>query len=203
MTWLIVLIAVGFLLTVGTVGLWLSQARRNEELSRSISVAVEYRTPFLRDHHDLVSDLAVVVGSELGLNRRELHDLKCAAHLMHIGLTNIRMEILQKEGEWTAADEAVYERHPEIGAAIVKTIAPLKHLSHIVQFHRAKFETVENIPMESQILVVCSDYLQLCKELPTDRALLVMQRQAGLMYDPLVIDTLRLALKAQNSASLR
>jgi HD-GYP domain-containing protein (c-di-GMP phosphodiesterase class II) len=80
--------------------------------SRVINMAdIRARNEYLYHHSVNVCVLALTVGAEMGLSRRELFDLGTGAVLHDVGKIKIPVEILEKPGRLTDEEFALVKRH--------------------------------------------------------------------------------------------
>jgi len=77
---------------------------------------------FLFTHSANVCVLSVAVGQQLGLGKALLGHVGIAGLLHDVGMTEIPKDILGRSGDLTPEEQAIYSRHPQIGAqAILKS----------------------------------------------------------------------------------
>ena len=164
---------------------------RMTQLGRAIASAVECRSPFLEGMFDEISDLSDQVGENMGISKQDRQNTKVASLLCDIGLCSVPSTILQKTDEWTPEEQALFDRHTEIGAQIVKQSAILRKYSTIVQHHHTKFEVEPKTPIASRIISVTADYVRYKRVYGSSRALVVIERQSGMQYDPQVVESLK------------
>jgi putative nucleotidyltransferase with HDIG domain len=84
-----------------------------------------------------VAVLSLMVGHEVGLTERELLYLGAGALFHDVGKVQIEKRILKKPGALTRAEQAMIQRHPELGRDMVAPIRefPRPALEVIVQHH--------------------------------------------------------------------
>ena len=152
--------------------------RRRHDLAVSIAAAVESRAP--------------ITTEKLGLKRQEIIQLQLSALLHNIGQSAVPIAILRNTSPWHHEDEALFSRHPELGAAILSQIPSLAQCSSAVQFHRARFDTVKEAPIESRIIGTVSEYLRLSRVLSPERAMLAVEKESGMQFDPQVVNALKI-----------
>jgi response regulator RpfG family c-di-GMP phosphodiesterase len=138
--------------------------------------------------------LSQEIAVRMGFNHKQLVQLEMAARLRDIGLCAVPYSLVNDKpfSEWTDADTALYERHPEVGAAMLELAPSLSHLSLIVRSHQARFDggsgpffpSWENIPIEARLLKVVSDFLWLERTQGTLLAKTTLRDGAGTVYDP-------------------
>ena len=98
--------------------------------------------------------------------------------------------------EWTPAEQSVYDRHPEVSAAMLELVPSLRHLAHIVRNHHIQFDGSsgpyfpcrEEIPIESRVLKVISEYVWLERMQGTFLAREILRDLSGTSFDPKVVD---------------
>ena len=164
---------------------------RMNQIGKAISSAVESRSPFLEGMFLEITDLTEQVAGNLGLRQKEIDSTKVAALICDIGLCNVPSHILQKTEEWTPEEQAMFDRHTEIGASIVRQSAILRKYSNIVQHHHTKYEVEPRTPIASRIIGVTADYVRFKRVYGASRALTAIERQSGVQYDPQVVESLK------------
>ena len=164
---------------------------RMNQIGRAISSAVESRSPFMDGMFQEISDLSGQIAGDLGIRRKDVETTKVASLLCDIGLCSVPSAILQKTEEWTAEEQALFDRHTEIGASIVRQSAILRKYSNIVHHHHTKFEVEPKTPIASRIIGVTADYVRFKRVYGASRAMTAIERQSGVQYDPAVVDSLK------------
>jgi response regulator RpfG family c-di-GMP phosphodiesterase len=190
--WVIVLTFAIICLALLTLHLPLLIVNREGQLAKGISTAIEHRGPFLAGMSQEIVELSASIADLLGLNREETRRTITAAKLCDLGLCSVPSELLLKNNEWTPEEEAIYDRHPDTGAHILRTSPALKSYSKIVRFHHSRFEVIPDAPIESRVICAASDYVRFRRLMGAERALLAMERQSGLHYDPEVVEAIKL-----------
>jgi putative two-component system response regulator len=192
------LIALGLMLTfvlvcAGLLAFHLPAIRRSRmnQIGCAISSAVECRSPFLEGMFNEISDLSEQIGLSLGLRSKDIETTKIAALICDIGLCNVPSAILQKTEEWSPEEQALFDRHTEIGASIVRQSAILKKYSNIVCHHHTKYEVEPRTPIASRIIGVTADYVRYKRVYGANRAMTAIERQSGVQYDPAIVDSLK------------
>jgi response regulator RpfG family c-di-GMP phosphodiesterase len=147
--------------------------------------------------YDEITDLSGQLSQELGLKPREVEVTKVAALICDIGLCSVPSDILQKTDEWTAEEQALFDRHSEIGSSIVRQSAILRKYSKIIQHHHTKFEVEPQTPIASRIIGVSTDYVRYKRVYGAARALTAIERQSGVQYDPMVVESLKELVSVQ------
>lgn len=88
----------------------------------TIARLVEMRDPFIKKHHQRVMRLAVAIAMRMDLDGDRIEGIRLAATIHDLGLVRLPFEVLSKRGALTAAENALYESHPEVGYEVLKDI---------------------------------------------------------------------------------
>ena len=164
---------------------------RMRQIGRSIAAAVESRSPFLDGMFDEICEVSESICMDMAISKQDTETTKVAALLCDIGLCSVPSAILQKTEEWTPEEQALFDRHTEIGASIVKQSAILRKYSTIVQHHHTKYEVEPRTPIASRIIGVAADYVRYKRVYGASRAITAIDRQSGIQYDPNVVNSLK------------
>lgn len=130
---------------------------------RAFSRAVELRFPGHRGMAEDVELLAVRLGREMGFPREQIRRLRTAARLHDIGLCALPYDLINRKPftQWTEAERATYDRHPEVGGAMLDLVPSLRDLTEVVRYHHARFDQAEEgdrVPIEARVLKVAVEY---------------------------------------------
>ena len=167
----------------------------------ALANALEANDEYTSSHARWITDTAVHVGRELGLDAAALKRVELGALFHDIGKIGIPSEILQKPGPLTAEERAVIKRHPELGERI---LAPIDRLAEVRPIVRACHERWDGggypdgregdeIPLESRIILVCDAFHAMTTDRPYRRKLSRpeacrrLRRSAGTQFDPDVV----------------
>ena len=106
-----------------------------------------------------VRRLAIYVGQQLSLKSPLFLDL--AAMLCQLGCVTLPQEIITKVyngKELTPQEQAQYETHPAVTAAMLQQIPRLEKVSEIILHQQDRLDQTPNLPIEARILKICLDY---------------------------------------------
>ena len=145
----------------------------------ALANALEANDESTSTHARWITDLALKVGVELGLEPKELKWLELGALFHDIGKIGIPSAILLKPGPLTPEERAVVETHPLLGERILEPIAQLAEVRRIVRTCHERFDGTgypdrlagEQIPIESRIIFVCDAFHAMTTDRPYRRAL--------------------------------
>ncbi len=167
-------------------------------------LAIEAKDHNTHAHLRRVGTYAVELGKELNLGAAELDALRAAALLHDIGKLAVPDHIINKPGRLTPEEFEKMKIHPVVGTEILDRVAFPYPVSPIVRAHHEKWNGEgypdglkgEDIPMGARILaaVDCLDALasdrQYRRALPLDEAMNHVAREAGISFDPKVVELL-------------
>jgi hypothetical protein len=173
--------------------------------------AVEAKDVYTRGHTQRVSDLSVRIGQELKLPHERLRVLSQAAMLHDIGKIGVPDSILNKPGPLTLEEFATIQEHPARGHSIIKDVRSLQAVVGGVRHHHERLDgsgypdglVGEQIPLEARIIAVADVYDALTSLRPyrpawsRDRALAVLDEQAGAKLDEACVQALHAVLARQ------
>jgi diguanylate cyclase (GGDEF)-like protein len=187
----------------------IANASNYENLERSfvstveaLANALEANDEYTSTHARWITDLALRVGNELGLDDRTLKRLELGALLHDIGKIGIPSEILTKPGRLTADERAIMETHPELGERIIAPIDRLQDVGAIVRHCHERWDgrgypdglAGEKVPLESRIIFVCDAYHAMTtdrpyrKRLSHPEAVRRLRESAGSQFDADVVE---------------
>jgi diguanylate cyclase (GGDEF)-like protein len=168
----------------------------------ALANALEARDEDTSSHARAITDMALRVGSELGLDPAGLKRLELGALFHDIGKIGIPSEILLKPGPLTAEERDVMELHPELGERILAPIVRLADVRPIVRHCHERFDgagypdsrKAEGIPIESRIILVCDAFHAMTSDrpyrgrLPVKEAVRRLRDHSGTQFDPRVVE---------------
>lgn len=163
--------------------------------------ALDLRDTETQDHSRRVAELAVIIGSEMGLPEAELKALWRGALIHDVGKIGVPDHILYKPGPLTTDDWRLMVRHPEWGARILARVEFLADALPVVLYHHEWFDgsgypaklAGEAIPLIARIFAVADSFDALTSDRPYRAALtpkqarVEIQRQVGTHFDPAVV----------------
>jgi len=186
---------------------------RQMAATEGLIAALQARDDYTAEHSTTVVELAVAVGSRLGLADDELHELEQVALLHDIGKVGIPDDVLRKPGALDADEWDIMRRHPAIGAGIV---GGLPHLAHLAPAIRAEHErwdgrgypdglAGESIPLASRVTFACDAFHAMVSDrpyrraMPREDAVSELRAASGTMFWPDAVDALLEAVAAPAS----
>ncbi len=186
--------------------------RQADQLKRTLSGAVlamskvvESRDPYTAGHEVRVTELAVAIGAELGLQGEMLEGLRLAGMLHDIGKIAVPAEILSKPGRLNPVEFSIVKQHPQAGYDILAAIEFSEPVALTVLHHHERLDgsgypqglSGEAILRQARILAVADVVEAMASHRPyrpalgLEPALDEIRSGAGRWYDPEVAEACR------------
>lgn len=130
-------------------------------------------------HGCVVSNLAVLIGRELGMDEAACQELAVAGFLHDIGKLELAKYVYGHEEETLIIEEMKYvRRHPNLGAEILEKKGYSQKIIDMVRFHHENCDgsgypanlSRDEIPMGARILRVCDVFAALTANRPYRKA---------------------------------
>jgi putative nucleotidyltransferase with HDIG domain len=106
----------------------------------ALASAIDAKDEYTHGHSRRVAAIAVRVGHEMGLSRRELEELEFGALLHDVGKIGMPEAILNKPGRLTAEEYEIVKQHPKRGSEILRNIPDLDEVDRIARHHHERFD---------------------------------------------------------------
>lgn len=167
--------------------------------------AVDLKDPYTSNHSQRVARLAVRIARELGLAEPEVEEIRIGALLHDLGKIGVSGGIIRKPDKLTADEYRVMMRHSGVGADIIEPLEILGKSAAMVRHHHEHWDGSgypeglkgAAIPLGARIILVADAFDALTTDRPyrkgTSRreATEIIRRNAGLQFDPAVVEALR------------
>ena len=171
------------------------------ETVESLANALEAKDEYTSNHARSITDMALDVGAELGIQGNDLKRLELGALFHDIGKIGIPSEILAKPGPLDEAEWKVVRRHPELGERILEPIDRLAEVRPIVRHCHEHYDgsgypdaiSGEAIPLEARIVMVVDAFDAMTtdrpyrKALPVEEACRRLRQSSGSQFDPEIV----------------
>jgi diguanylate cyclase (GGDEF)-like protein len=168
----------------------------------ALANALEANDEYTSSHARWITDMALEVGRELGLDAKTLKRLELGALFHDIGKIGIPQTILSKEGPLSPEERAIIETHPELGERILSPISRLEDVRPIVRHCHERWDgngypdqrAAEDIPIEARVILVCDAFHAMTtdrpyrRRLPIEEAYRRLRENAGTQFDPKVVE---------------
>jgi diguanylate cyclase (GGDEF)-like protein len=172
--------------------------------ARVLLEPLEFRDPYIGEHLEAVSRLALRIGLKMSLSSDQLDALTLGALLHDVGKIGVPDPILQKPGRLTDEEYEVIKRHPVMGARMLASIEELAPAVPAVRHHHERFDgrgypdglRSEDIPLIARIVSVADAFDTMTRGRPygygISRAtsLEEIEKSSGTQFDPRVVRAL-------------
>lgn len=170
-----------------------------------LGAAIDARNRFTRGHSKHVAQIARTLADELRLNEKTVDLVYYAGLLGTVGKKDIPGSLLTKHEKLTPEEWDNLRNHPNVGVAL---LAQINFLSEVVPYVHYLYERWDgsgmpegrkgrSIPLGSRILAVADAYQAMTAERPYrdkplthDEAVKLIQQEAGVKWDPAVVNAL-------------
>jgi PAS domain S-box-containing protein len=185
-----------------------SLVRSNMELTRSYdttlegwSRALDYRDKETEGHSQRVTEMAVKMGSAIGMSEQELVHVRRGALLHDIGKLGVPDKILLKPGPLNDEEWEAMRKHPVFAHELLSPIPFLSRAIDIPFCHHEKWDGSgyprglqgEQIPLSARIFAIVDVWDALSSDRPyrpawsRDKVFDYLNEQAGKHFDPKLV----------------
>ncbi|MGD8752233.1 MAG: PAS domain S-box protein [Anaerolineales bacterium] len=164
--------------------------------------ALEYRDMETEGHSQRVTEMAVRLAKEMGMNESDLINVRRGALLHDIGKIGIPDAILQKPGPLNDEEWELMRKHPIFAYEMLSPIRYLQPALEIPHYHHEKWDGTgypqglsgEIIPLPARIFAIIDVWDALKSDRPyreaweEQRVLEYLREQSGKHFDPQVVE---------------
>lgn len=175
--------------------------------------ALELRDKDTKGHSERMMELAELLGRRLGMDETSLRDLKRGTLLHDIGKMGVPDHILHKPGPLNDDEWAVMRMHPQFANDLLHNIPYLAGALEVPYCHHERWDGTgyprglqgEEIPLSARIFSVMDVWDALIHTRPyrpawtPEKALEYIQAQAGIQFDPRVVEQFLVLLAEQQA----
>jgi len=149
-----------------------------------------------------LADASVALAEHLELSPAQREALELGALLHDIGEIRVPETVLQKPDSLSPEEREIVRRHPEWGIELLETVSLLTPALDVVGAHHERYDgsgyphglSAEDIPLTARIFAVVDALHAMTHDRPYRRAhplsvaLRTLQDDAGMQFDPRVVD---------------
>ncbi len=204
---LLIAAAVGTVMLIS--GAKLRRARRRQEEYRDIleqslltfAGTIDAKDKYTNGHSIRVAQYSRELARRMGMSSQEQEHIYYVALLHDIGKIGIPDNVLNKPGKLTPEEREIIQRHPKIGAEILKNFTALEGISEGAKYHHERYDgngyceglAGENIPLVARIIGVADTYdamsSERCYRKPLSEEIIVseLEKAKGTQLDPQIV----------------
>jgi response regulator RpfG family c-di-GMP phosphodiesterase len=132
----------------------------------TLATALEGHDRSTMGHSERVAGRAVAIAQVLGMDETAVRTIRLGALLRDIGNAKLPPALVQKQGELSASERKLVERHPIHGEDILKGLAPLRSILPIVRSHHERLDgggypdglRADDLPLEVRVVTVADRF---------------------------------------------
>lgn len=175
----------------------------------NLANAVDTKGGYKVSHSKNTAKLARQLCKQLGLNEKTTDLIYYAGLLQNIGKIALPEKIFATNGKLSSEELQKIQEHSNIGVHLLMNINFLSEVVPYITYQKERYDGTgspeglkgQSIPFGSRIIAVADAYSAMTsdrpyrKAMPVDKALEIMQSEAGTKWDPVVINALADAVK--------
>ncbi|BCM89824.1 cyclic di-GMP phosphodiesterase response regulator RpfG [Abditibacteriota bacterium] len=179
----------------------------------SMVTAVSNADAYTRQHSEDVTEYALWIADELGLDEETRRTIEVGGMLHDVGKICVPQDVLKKPGRLTDTEFAAMQTHPSLGALLVGAVLPDAGVLQIVRSHHERYDgrgypdslQGEDIPLLGRLVAVADAFSAMTTSRPYRKALSLEQarheieRGIGTQFDPHLADAFIRALDKRNN----
>ncbi|MBN2714061.1 MAG: FHA domain-containing protein [Planctomycetes bacterium] len=193
------------------VGLALERAKLVTDLEnlfvgamRTLIATIEAKDPYTRGHSERVTQFALMIASEMGLDSATKWVVELGGVLHDVGKIGVPEMVLLKPGKLDDDEYAIIMKHPDDGATIIENMPEIDHIVNMsetinaVRHHHERFDGKgypaglegKEIPLPARILAVADTYDAITSDRPyrkggaPEKAIKIISECSGSQFDP-------------------
>jgi diguanylate cyclase (GGDEF)-like protein len=181
----------------------------------SLVRGIDSKDSYTRQHSQQDADLAVELGSAMGLAQEPLRALRIAGLLHDVGKIGVPDHLLKKPGSLTDEECRMMQEHVVLGKLIIQGVPNLQDVVEAVYTHHERWDGTgypqglkdEEIPLLGRVLAVADAYSAMIldrpyrKALSHEEAVAELRRCAGTQLDPELVEPFVSLLERQRRAA--
>lgn len=171
---------------------------------RAFVSAIDAKDEYTCGHSSRVSELAVSLARQMGLDAEDVENIRMSALLHDIGKIGISDAILRKPGKLTVEEFNEIKKHPELGYRILRDVPQFRKMLPGIRFHHESWDGSgypqglrgEEIPLMARIMAVADAFDAMTSTrtyrmgLPLERVLEVFRNGRDQQWDANIVDLL-------------
>lgn len=144
---------------------------------------------------------ALRLATMLNMKAKDKHNLRLLCYCYELGLVGVPTAVLEKSAPLSKSEQAEYDRHLDLGAAIAANLAPLRKAAPLIACHEEHYNGGgpkamygRSIPLACRVFTTVRLFDQFCQSQPKrsvpdiNAALSEMAFYRGSLLDPEVYD---------------
>lgn len=174
-----------------------------------LAYAVDTKGQYTVSHSKNTAKLARQICKQLGLNEKTTDLIYYAGLLQNIGKIALPEKIFAENGKLSPEELQKIQEHSNIGVHLLMNINFLSEVVPYITYQKERYDGSgepeglkgQSIPFGSRIIAAADAYSAMTsdrpyrKAMPVEKAMEIMKAEAGVKWDPVVVNTLAEILK--------
>lgn len=171
---------------------------------KRLANAVDTKGQYETSHSQNTADMAKALCRQIGLNEKTIDLIYYAGLLQNIGKITLPEEIFTHNGKLSTEDWEKLQNHPNVGVNLLMNINFLSEVVPYIHYHKERWDgkgmpeglNGYSIPLGSRIIAVADAYCAMTANrsyrapMAIDKALDIMKEEAGIKWDPQIVQAL-------------
>ena len=171
-----------------------------ERLAKAVDEKGQYKV----SHSQNTAELSCKLCHQFGLNEKTTDLVYYAGLLQNIGKITLPESLFTNKGKLSKEDWEKLQNHPNVGVNLLMNINFLSEVIPYIHYHKERWDgggepeglKGNSIPFGSRIIAVADAYTAMTsdrsyrKAMDKDEALTVIKAEAGIKWDPVVVNAL-------------
>jgi len=169
---------------------------------RALTSSIDAKDTYTCGHSERVAMISRRLAEQLALSAKEINNMYFAGLLHDVGKIGISDKVLCKTGRLSADEYAQMQKHPQIGADILRGIKQISEVGLAVLTHHERFDGTgyphglagTDIPLAGRIVQLADSFDAMISHrtyrtaLPLNAAIAEIIRFSGTQFDPHLVD---------------
>ncbi len=182
----------------------------------ALAATVDAKDSYTYGHSRKVSEYAIAIAESMKLPNEKIDSIRSAGLLHDIGKIGVPDYILNKNTFLDSDENQLIQRHPKIGAEILKHVIDLVNCIPAILHHHERYDgtgypsglAAEKIPVEARILSVADAYDAMIslrpyrRQLSLQEAIDELKSCSGTQFDPVIVNTFIKIIQKSNTDSV-
>ena len=176
-----------------------------ERLAKAVDAKGQYKVA----HSQNTAELSKKLCKQIGLNEKTTDLIYYAGLLQNIGKITLPESLFTNKGKLSKDEWDKLQNHPNVGVNLLMNINFLSEVIPYIHYHKERWDgggepeglKGNSIPFGSRIIAVADAYTAMTSDrsyrdaMPKEEALKIMREEAGIKWDPDVVNALFEVLK--------
>jgi diguanylate cyclase (GGDEF)-like protein len=175
------------------------------EISLStMSKAFEIKYPYYKNHSSEVANLSVELGKKIGLDNRQLEQVRTAALVHDVGMICVPSLIMNKKETLKESEKHFVKKHPYIGWKMLENVPEFDDVRNIVLYHHERADGSgypfglkgNEIPIQAGVLAISEFFASITSPRPfrhamtTEEAVKLLKDYEGSYFETHLVENL-------------